>query len=251
MLAARTPTFPAATPKASSQQLALPEYTQSVLSSALAELSTPSGTEGESATETDGPQTDYADESETEGEGSATATISRRKQRQTSNSSTASHPLFDGSRGTKSSVSQHDLFNRYFRKDAILLHNVDLLRATDLQLVLFLVFVLFSAFIPSLSEKASLALYSAHTLAWCLFHSFGLGLLLRAQSERKFLVRHFLKHYHYPRGDDGKGALYEAFSNWKSIYNTSMCMTYGMFPITIDDTWPLSAFMAARVKCYA
>ena len=26
---------------------------------------------------------------------------------------------------------------------------------------------------------------------------------------------------------DGKGALIEAFSNWKSIYNMSMCMTYG------------------------
>lgn len=71
-------------------------------------------------------------------------------------------------------------------------------------------------------------LYFAHAFAWCLFHSFGLGLLLRAQSESKFLVRHFLKHYHYPRNDNGKGALYEAFSNWKSIYNMSMCMTYGM-----------------------
>ena len=163
--------------------------------------------------------------------------MKRRKLRQTSTSSTASHPQSLGTpQLSKSPVSQHDLFNRYFRKDAILLHNIDLLRATDFQLVLFLVFVLVSAFIPSLSEKASLALYSAHTLAWCLFHSFGLGLLLRAQSERKFLVRHFLKHYHYPRGDDGKGALYEAFSNWKSIYNTSMCMTYGMSNKSIDDT---------------
>ncbi|KAF7795113.1 hypothetical protein EIP86_006259 [Pleurotus ostreatoroseus] len=229
LLAARTPVFPAATPKVSSQQLMLPDYTDSVLTSAAAELSTPSVTEGESAAETDGPQTDY-DESETEGEAPTAVMMKRRKLRQTSTSSTASHPQSLGTpQMSKSPVSQHDLFNRYFRKDAILLHNIDLLRATDFQLVLFLVFVLVSAFIPSLSEKASLALYSAHTLTWCLFHSFGLGLLLRAQSERKFLVRHFLKHYHYPRGDDGKGALYEAFSNWKSIYNTSMCMTYASF----------------------
>lgn len=99
--------------------------------------------------------------------------------------------------------------------------------ATDLQLVLFVFYVLISAFIPSLSHKAALSLYFAHAFAWCIFHSFGLGLLLRAQSERKFLVRHFVKHYHYPRNDNGKGALYDAFSNWKAIYNMSMCMTYG------------------------
>ena len=70
-------------------------------------------------------------------------------------------------------------------------------------------------------------LHFIHALTWCLLHSFGLGLLLRSQSESKFMVRHFLKHYHYPRNDGGKGAVLEAFSNWKSIYNLSMCMTYG------------------------
>lgn len=78
-----------------------------------------------------------------------------------------------------------------------------------------------------MSHGATLSLHFAHALTWCLFHSFGLGLLLQAQSERKFLVRHFLKHYHYPRNDNGKGAVIEAFANWKSIYNMSMCMTYG------------------------
>lgn len=88
-------------------------------------------------------------------------------------------------------------------------------------------YALLASFMPPLSYGATLALYTTHALAWVVFHSFGLGLLLRAQSERKFLVRHFLKHYHYPQNDHGKGALYEAFSNWKAIYNTSMCMTYG------------------------
>ena len=94
---------------------------------------------------------------------------------------------------------------------------------------MFIFYVLVSAYIPSLSHKAALTLYFAHALSWCIFHSFGLGLLLRAQSERRFLVRHFVKHYHYPRNDNGKGALYEAFANWKSIFNMSMCMTYGSF----------------------
>ena len=87
--------------------------------------------------------------------------------------------------------------------------------------------MLLASFLPTLSAKATLALYFCHALLWCLFHSFGLGLLLKAQSEKKFLVRHFLTHYHYPRNDNGKGALTEAFSNWKSIYNMSTCMTYG------------------------
>ena len=90
-------------------------------------------------------------------------------------------------------------------------------------------YVLAWAFLPPLSTSATLALLAVHTLAWVLFHSFGLGLVLRAQSERKFLVRHFLKHYYYPRNDGGKGAVYEAFSNWKSIYNMSICMTYGAY----------------------
>ncbi|KAJ3537122.1 hypothetical protein NM688_g6733 [Phlebia brevispora] len=236
LLAARTPVFPAATPKASAQDLTQADLTHQRISPSLysnmaADLSTPSVTEGESATETDGPPTEFEDESETENESaSQVVTMTHRKLRQTSSSSFASHiGAFDEPRKNRSPESQHDLFNRYFRKDAILLHNIDLLRAVDFQLVLFISYVLVSVFLPSLSPKASLALYCAHALAWCLFHSFGLGLLLRAQGERKFLVRHFLKHYHYPRGDNGKGALYEAFSNWKSIYNMSMCMTYASF----------------------
>jgi hypothetical protein len=81
-----------------------------------------------------------------------------------------------------------------------------------------------------------------HALSWRIFHSYGLGLLLRAQSQSKWAVRHFLKHYHYPNEgrhlstsgnvDDEKeevvqAATEEAFSNWKVIYNISLVMTYG------------------------
>jgi phosphatidylethanolamine N-methyltransferase len=70
-------------------------------------------------------------------------------------------------------------------------------------------------------------MFFAHALAWTLFNTFGLGQLLKAQSERKFLVRHFVKNYHYPANDGGRGAIREAFANWKQLYNLSMCMTYG------------------------
>lgn len=44
------------------------------------------------------------------------------------------------------------------------------------------------------SWLASAGLHFAHALAWMLFHTLGLGLVLKAQSSRKFLVRHFLKY---------------------------------------------------------
>ena len=104
-----------------------------------------------------------------------------------------------------------------------------LTRATDFMLVLIVFYTLTVSFLLQLSYDVELILHSAHALAWCIFHCFGLGLLLRAQGERKFLVRHFMKHYYYPPNDGGIGAIQEAFTNWKSIYNLSLCMTYGAY----------------------
>ena len=84
---------------------------------------------------------------------------------------------------------------------------------------------------PSLSLKSSLTLHFIHALTWCVIHYFGLGILLREQSDNKFFVRHYLKHYHYDHAQSNRGqnAVIEAFSNWKAIYNLSMCMTYGQY----------------------
>ena len=94
---------------------------------------------------------------------------------------------------------------------------------------------------PPLPSRLALTAHFLHALVWRLFHSFGLGLLLRAQSKTKWLVRHYLKHYHYP-GDaagliieDGSSdregvvrrATEEAFGNWQVGYNISLVMTYG------------------------
>jgi hypothetical protein len=95
-------------------------------------------------------------------------------------------------------------------------------RTSDFQLLLIAAYVVGAAVLPK-----TLSLYFVHAMAWTLFNTIGLGLLLKAQSERKFLVRHFLKHYHYPANDGGQGAVQEAFSNWKQLYNLSMVMTYG------------------------
>lgn len=92
-------------------------------------LSTPAITEGETATETD-LETDLDAETETE----ADATQGRRDGNQektprigilNSPSSGTSTPL----RPVKSRIlSQHDIINRYFRKDLIIFHNFDALR---------------------------------------------------------------------------------------------------------------------------
>ncbi|KXN92537.1 Phosphatidylethanolamine N-methyltransferase [Leucoagaricus sp. SymC.cos] len=127
--------------------------------------------------------------------------------------------------GKKKAVSQHDLLNKYFRRDTVVLKNLDLLRASDIMLVLVMLYGFAVMIIPSnLSNRTILTLHFVHALTWCLIHYVGLGLLLRAQSQSKFLVRHYIKNYHYP--DGSKGAIVEAFANWKVIYNMSMCMTY-------------------------
>ena len=98
-------------------------------------------------------------------------------------------------------------------------------RASDVQLVLLVAYSVLFMILPPLSPSGTLALHFGHALAWRFAHSFGLGLLLKAQSDSKWMVRHFMKHYYYPPASDG--AVEEAFSNWKGIYNLSLCMTYG------------------------
>ncbi|TFY56065.1 hypothetical protein EVJ58_g7866 [Rhodofomes roseus] len=203
------------------------------------DLPTPSATEGETATETDGPMTETETETEYE---SKTKDLKRKLQRRSASSLRSVGSMSESSRSRRPGspvMSQHDLMNRYFRQDTIFLHNLDLLRAADLKLVLIMLYPLVLSFLPLLSPRGTLVLHFVHALGWCLVHSFGLGLLLRAQSERKFLVRHFLKHYHYPAHDHGRGALIEAFTNWKSIYNLSMCMTYVSFICLVWKTYTI------------
>lgn len=141
-------------------------------------------------------------------------------------------------------ASQHDLMSKYFRKDVLGLYNVDFLRygyslanesvmtyqrasrrVSDVQLVLLVTYSIVSIVLPAdLSHSTQLTLHFMHALFWRIVHSFGLGLLLKKQSENKWMVRHFMKHYYYAQVE---GAVEEAFANWKGLYNASLCMTYG------------------------
>lgn len=157
-------------------------------------------------------------------------------------------------------LSFREISLRYLQRPAIIFSNLDFFRATDFCFTLLVSYVLLPALLqPVLSTRPRLciALYFMHALAWRLFHSFGLGLLLKAQSEERWLIRHFLKHYHYPANhrrqsfsasvaqpsnakfavdasqeessDDIMAATKDAFDNWKVLYNTSLVMTYVSF----------------------
>ncbi|EJT97171.1 hypothetical protein DACRYDRAFT_85177 [Dacryopinax primogenitus] len=135
-------------------------------------------------------------------------------------------------------VTQHDLFNRYFHKDAVVLFNLDLMRSNDFTLVVLLTYALFLPLVlPNLTSRGTLVFFFLHALVWRLFHSFGLGLLLKAQSERKWIVRHFIKHYHFPGEEGTTRAVEEAFDNWKTVYNLSLCMTYTSFGVLALKTY--------------
>ncbi|GAA5943073.1 phosphatidylethanolamine N-methyltransferase [Sporobolomyces koalae] len=128
----------------------------------------------------------------------------------------------------KRSLTRHDLDNMYFRKDLLVFQNFDPFRARDLSFGLLLVYSILPWFLPTLSTRATIALLFLNALAWRVFHTVVLGLALKKQSERNWIVRHFVKHYHY----EGEGeAVKDAFANWKSTYNASLCMTYGSFLI--------------------
>ncbi|KAL5478753.1 CHO2 [Sanghuangporus weigelae] len=190
------------------------------------DVTTPSGTEGESAPETEELQTESETETEMDQVEIRTPRVGTPVSLPSSRSSTSL------SRLTRSHVlSQHDLLNRFFRKDLILFHNFDLLRASDFTTLLVVFYAVVFTLLPPLSTNSRVALHFTHALLWRIYHTFVLGSLLKAQSNSKFLVRHYLKHYYYPDSmlASGQGAVQDAFTNWKALYNLSMLMTYTSF----------------------
>ncbi|GJN93924.1 hypothetical protein Rhopal_006983-T1 [Rhodotorula paludigena] len=159
-------------------------------------------------------------------------------------SATAASFMAAQAREPEQPLTRHDLDNKYFQKDLLVMRNWDGFRARDLSFLLVLVYALVPSFLPSLSRPTQLVLYFLHALAWRAFHTFALGLALKEQSERRWIVRHFIKHYHYDREGD---AIMDAFGNWKAVYNLSLCMTYASFIAlawkcyTIPDNWGIGA----------
>ena len=104
-------------------------------------------------------------------------------------------------------------------RDLIGFHNFDGWRSADLSL---LVISFYTALTLLFSRGVSwgTTFIVAQAVMWRLLHSMGLGLVLAAQSSAKAWTKHFIKHGSTP---------WEAWSQWKSIYNTSLCLTYISF----------------------
>ncbi|KAH9001866.1 phosphatidylethanolamine N-methyltransferase [Lactarius hatsudake] len=183
--------------------------------------STPSATEGSTASEESETETT----TELELQQSHTRNVIATPKPKMKVPPAATPPLQLERQRSSSPQSHHDLRNKYFRRDTIFLLHLDIFRAQDLMLLLAMAYPFLTVVLPT-PWLASAGLHFAHSLAWMLFHTLGLGLVLQAQSSRKFLVRHFLKHYHYPARDGSRGAVREAFASWKAVYNLSMCMSY-------------------------
>lgn len=104
--------------------------------------------------------------------------------------------------------------------------NVDLFRVTDTSVILLQLYMYSVAFLtPSTFTWQAFFVMSA--IAWRLWYSIGLGIILDRQSNKKRWTRHFVK---YGEGID------EAWRQWKGIYHLSMVMCYTSF---ICATWKM------------
>ncbi|KAI8645821.1 phospholipid methyltransferase-domain-containing protein [Parasitella parasitica] len=123
-------------------------------------------------------------------------------------------------------------YANYFRRDLIVFKNFDLFRATDCVAAMMMAYAIITPLL--IPGKIGIVISIVQSFFWRAIHSLGNGALLRAQSNNKFFTRHFIK---------WGGSAQEAFQNWKSIYNLTLCMTYVTFFIacwktyTLPDNW--------------
>ena len=118
-------------------------------------------------------------------------------------------------------------------RDLIVFHNFDVFRSADLSLVIILFYTTMTLiFSRGVSWGPTFIVLQA--VVWRLLHSVGLGLILMTQSSDKIWTKHFIKHGSTP---------WEAWSQWKSLYNTSLCLTYASFVLAclqnyhLPDDW--------------
>jgi phosphatidylethanolamine N-methyltransferase len=117
----------------------------------------------------------------------------------------------------KSETSEDLIKSGYFekRKDMIIFFNLNLLRASDIMLILVVVY----SVILSMQQN-SIIFHVLHVLLWRAFHTLGLGYILRRQSESKdFTLRYEKK----------GGTKQQAFESWKKLYNFSLTMNHVVF----------------------
>jgi len=105
------------------------------------------------------------------------------------------------------------------KRDLIVFHNFDPCRSADLSLLVIVFYTLITSILTR-GVPWGQTFIVIQAVTWRLLHSVGLGLILKTQSSDKLWTKHFIKHGSTP---------WEAWSQWKSIYNTSLCLTYVSF----------------------
>ncbi|KAI9800281.1 MAG: phosphatidylethanolamine N-methyltransferase [Piccolia ochrophora] len=109
------------------------------------------------------------------------------------------------------------------------LRNIDLFRVTDTSVLLLQLYMTaITAFTPS--TPLFQTLFILHAVAWRLWFSLGLGLILNRQSSQKLWTRHFVKY-----GESTE----EAWRQWKGMYHLSLTMCYASF---VAATWKVYTF---------
>jgi phosphatidylethanolamine N-methyltransferase len=104
----------------------------------------------------------------------------------------------------------------------------DAYSASDQKLLLATFYATAICVLPSIltTPRSLLIAHFFHALVWRVYYSLILGWILKAQSDEKWLVQHYLTRYHYPSNDHREGAVKEAFENWKQMYNLGQIMCY-------------------------
>ena len=111
------------------------------------------------------------------------------------------------------------------------LSNLDLHRTTDSSVILVQVLV-FSLTVLTPSTPWYQFLFVLNAAMWRIWFSFGIGILLNLQSERKAWTRHFVKYGESP---------HEAWNQWKGTYHLSMIMCYSSFIAAVWKMYTLPA----------
>lgn len=188
-------------------------------------------------------QTDASTDTEIDEPAEITLRSRRRSRRSTTSTFATDRGFTQKDTSFVTQLTQHDLNSRYFQHEAVVFTNWDPLRSRDIGFGLVLFYAVSASIVPLFSPKGRLVLLFGHALAWRLFHSFGLGLTLKKQSESKWVVRHFIKYYYYPSGQPDE-PVKDAFKNWIGIYNLSLIMTYLSFGLLAAQCyqWPGSDF---------
>jgi len=109
----------------------------------------------------------------------------------------------------------YDKVTGYFRKDLIVFYNFNILRSSDIFMIVIILYCFMTIFFD-----IHPAFYIGQVVAWRIAHSFGLGYILQCQSQdKKWILYYFNKGY----------TKQEAFDNWKRVYNLSLTMTWVSF----------------------